>query len=106
MPVMLAGDTLLCQEPRNRTRRHPFLAQVEDPTDHSCLRFIDLPTSAVLFPDIAVPKRHAPAIDMAGLRPSDEPPLQALQNFRPLVFRECPSHLKEEPSLWSLFQRM
>jgi hypothetical protein len=60
----------------------------------------------MFFPDIAVPKCHATPIHMAGLRPSDESTLQAFQDLRPLILRQGPPHLKEEPPLWSLFHRM
>ncbi len=106
MPIVLARNTLLRQEPCNRVRGHPLLAQAKDAADHGCLRFIDLPSPTMLFPNIAVPKRDGTPGDMAGLRPSDKSPLEAFQDFRPLVLRQRPAHLKEEPALWSLLQRM
>jgi hypothetical protein len=60
----------------------------------------------MLFPEIAVPKGHASAVDVTSLRPSDKSALEAFQDFRPIILRQGPPHLKEEPPLGSLLHRV
>ena len=92
MAIVFARDALLRQQPCNSACRHAVKAQLKDAVDHGCFLLVDLPSPAMVCLDVAVAKGNAPPIHVTGLGPTDEAPLQPLQNFGTFILREGAAH--------------